>query len=354
MSQTSLALKELSSLVLNLQRDLESLKLEQSKEQSVLGEILSLLGTIMTAHSTGAQPGPVQMIDNTVQTSPGLIAQFCVVSEDKCYYEGMKLCTEAFNYSKEKVDQSICPVKKTSPEKLSRGASFRVVGTQPFQMKQHIRTERSDPYGRQKSYHLHSVTTSSPSPVATSTAVVQDPKKNYMFGGPVHIGPVNSLNDMTKNKSAAWIEVPREKKVPKRAQRCQTVRKKKRALILPQRRPNQGMSLSNMFEESQHDEDQENRVPQSVVSAYQKTTRKPAVSGIHVPLQQPSTTRLLNSSECGQHLEPWSLSQSSNSSQMIVEYQQAEWETVKPEQKANTIQRQRVTWQLFDFISDSD
>ncbi|KAK3557361.1 hypothetical protein QTP70_026557 [Hemibagrus guttatus] len=355
-AKTSLALKELSSLVLNLQRDLESLKLEQSKEQSVLGEILSLLGTIMTAHSTGAQPGPVRMIDNTVQTSPGLVAQFCVLSEEKRYYEGMKLCTEAFNYSKEKVDQSICPVKKTCPEKLSRGASFQAVGTQPFQMKQHVGTERSDPYGRQESYHLHSVTTSSPSPVATSTgtALVQYPKKNYMFGGPVHLEPINSLNDMTKNKSATWIEVPRVKKVPRRAQRCQTSRKKKRALIMPQRRPNQEMSLNSVFEESQHDEDQENRVPQSVVSAYQKAMRKPAVSGIHVPLQQPSTTRLLNTSECGQHLEPWSLSQSSNSSQMIVEYQQAEWETVKPEQKANTIQRQRITWQLFDFISDSD
>ncbi|MCJ8729606.1 hypothetical protein PDJAM_G00108300 [Pangasius djambal] len=352
--KTSLALKDLSSIVLSLQRDLESLKLEQSKEQSLLGEIVSLLGTITTAHSTGAHPSPVRMIDNTVQTSPGLVAQFCVVSEEKRYYEGMKLCSEAFNYSEERVDQSICPVKKTSPEKLSRGASFRVIGTHPFEKQQHTGTERFDPNGWQKSYHLRSVTTSSPSPVATSavTALVQDSTKNYVVGGPVHVEPVKSLNNMNKNKSAPWTEVPIERKVPKRAQRCQTFRKKKRALILPQRRPNQGTALNNVSEDSQHDEDQENRVPQSAVSAYQKTSK--AVPGNQLPLQQQSTTRLMNMSECGQHLDHWAWSQSSNSSQVIVEYQQAEWETVKPEQKANTTQRQRGVWQLFDFISDSD
>ncbi|XP_047669405.1 interactor of HORMAD1 protein 1 isoform X2 [Tachysurus fulvidraco] len=350
--KTSLALKELSSLVLNLQRDLDSLKLEQSKEQSVLGEILSLLSTVMTARSAGTQPGPVQMIDNTVQTSPSLVTQFCVVSEEKRYYEGSK----AFNFSGEKVDLSICPVTHTSPEKLSRGAPFRVIGTQPFQMKRDIATERCDPNGWKKSYRLHPVTVNSPNPVATFTdpAHIQDPKKDYMFGHPVHIERVNSLNDMTKNNSAAWIEVPREKKIAKRAQRCQTFRKKKRALILPQRRPDQGKVLNNVFEESQHDEDQENRVPNLVVNGYRKAIRKSVVSGKHVPLQQPSTTRLSNTNECVQNLDPCSLSQSSNSSQMIVEYQQAEWETVNPEQKANTIKTQRVTWQLFDFISDSD
>ncbi|XP_017336081.1 interactor of HORMAD1 protein 1 isoform X2 [Ictalurus punctatus] len=352
-TKTSLALKDFSSLVLSLQRDLELLKVEQSKAQRLLGEILSLLGTIMTARSTGAHHGPVRMIDNTVQTSPGLVAQFCVVSEERRYYEGLKLCSEAFNFSEGRVDQSICPVKKTSLEKPNRGASFQAIGTQHFEKQRHIGTERSDPNGWQKSYHLHSVTTSSPSPVASSTvtALVQDPK-NYMVGSPVHVEPVKSLNDTNKSKSATWIEVPREKKVPKRAQRYQTFKKKKRALILPQRRPNQGMTLNNTFEDSQHDEDQENRGSQSAVSAYQKTSK--AVSENRLPLQQQSTTRLMNISECGQHLNPWSWSQSSNSSQVTVEYQRAEWETAKPEQKANTIQRPRVTWQLFDFISDSD
>lgn len=351
MAQTSLGLKDLSSLVLSLQQDLESLKVEHSKEQSLIGEILSLLGTIMTAHFTGAHPGPVQMIDNTVQTSPGLVAQFCAVSEEKCYYEGLKQCSEAFQYSEERVDQRICPVKKPSPEKLGRRASFQVTGTQPFEKQQHIEIERSDPNGWQKSYHLHSVTTSSPSPVATSiaNALVQDPKKNYMVRGPVHVEPVKSLKDMNKNKLASWIEMPRETNVTKRAQKCQTLRKKKRALILPQRRTNLAMTV---FEDSQHDEDQENRVPQSAVSAYQKTRK--ALSGKHLPIQQESTSRLMNTSECGQHLDPWSWSQSSNSSQVVVEYQQAEWKTVKPEQKVNTLQRQRVTWQLLDFISDSD
>lgn len=341
MAQTSLALKDLSSFVLSLQQDLKSLKLEQSKEQSLLGEILSLVGTIMNAPSSGSHSRPVQMIDNTVQTSPGLEAMFCAVSEGKCYYKG----GDTFHYSEKEADQSFCPVTRTSSEILS-SASFQVRGSQPFKKQRHIESDRSDPNGWQKSYHLRSVAMSSPNPVATSivTTLVQDPKKHYLIGGPLCIEPVKSLNGMNKNKSATWIEVPREKKVPKRPQRCQTFSKKKRALILPQRRLNQGMDMNNVFEESQQDEDQENRMPQSAVSVYQKSSK--AVPG--------NTTRLVNLSKSERHLDPCSWSQSSNSSQVIVDYQQAEWETRKPEQKSNTTQRQSVTWQLFDFISDSD
>lgn len=345
MAQTSLALKDLSSFVLSLQQDLKSLKLEQSKEQSLLGEVLSLVGTIMNAPSTGSHSHPIQMIDNTVQTSPGLEAKFCAVSEEKFYYKGTKPCGDTFHYSEKGADQSFCPVTKISPEILS-SASFQVRGSQPFKKQRHIENDRSDPNGWQKSYHLRSVAMSSPNPVAASivTTLVQDPKKHYLIGGPLCIKPVKSLNGMNKNKSATWVEVPREKKVSKRPQRCQTFSKKKRALILPQRRLNQGMDMNNVFEESQHDEDQENRIPQSAVSVYQKSSK--AVSR--------NTTRLVNLSKSERHLDPCSWSQSSNSSQVIVDYQQAEWETRKPEQKASTTQRQSVTWQLFDFISDSD
>ncbi|KAI5628377.1 interactor of HORMAD1 protein 1 [Silurus asotus] len=340
--KTSLALKDLSSLVSGLQQDLESLKLEQSKEQSLLTEILSLLGTMMTIHSTGTHPSPVCMIDSTVQTSPGLGAQFCFGSEEKPY-ESMKLFSQPFNYSVKKVDQCICPFKKTSPGNLCRGGSFQFVSSQPFEKQRRIETERSDPNGW--SYHLRSVTNSSSSPVATSaiTAIVQDPKRIYMAKAPVHVEPVKSLIDMNTNKSANWTEVPREKKLPKRAQRSQNFRKKKKALILPQRRA----SL-----EHSHDEDQENRVPQSVVNTQQRTSK--AVSAKQLPLQQQCTTRFMNTSDCGQHQDPWSWSESSNSSQVIVEYKPTEWKSVKPEQNSNTRQRQRVTWQLFDFISDSD
>ncbi|KAM9483376.1 interactor of HORMAD1 protein 1 isoform 1-T2 [Clarias gariepinus] len=345
-AKTLSALKDLSSIVLTLQRDLESLKLEQSKEKSLLEQILSLLGSIMTAHSTGAHPGLAEMIDNTVQTSPALMAQLFVVSNEERYYEGM----DAFNHPEVRVDQSICPVKKTSPKKLSRELSFQVMGTQPVE-KQRLVTKRSDANDYQKSYHLCSVTASSPCPMAASTvtSLVQDSKRNYIAGGPVYIDAVKSLSDINKDQSGTWIEVPREKKVLKRAQRFQTSRKKKRALILPQRRSNQGTALNNVFMDNKQDE---NRVPHSVVSAIQKGTK--TVSGNHLPLQQQIRTTSMNTSECGQHLEPWSWSESSNSSQVIVEYQAAEWEAVKPVQNTNTIQKQRVTWQLFDFISDSD
>ncbi|TVK90563.1 Interactor of HORMAD1 protein 1 [Bagarius yarrelli] len=352
-AKTSLALKDLNSLILNLQRDLESVKLERSKEQSLLGEIMSLLGTIKTVYPSGAQLDHDRMIDNTVQTSPGLVSQFCVVSEEKRDYEGMKLCGESITYSKKGKEQSICPIKKPL-EKLGREVSFQMRNTQPFQKQPHTETIRSNPNSRQKSYHLHSIANRPPSPSATSTvtALLPDAKKSYMVGGRVPVEPVKSSNDTNRIKSATWIEVPREKRVLRRDQRCPTIRKKKRALILPQRRPNQWTLLNKRLEETQHDKDQENRVPQSGVSAYQKPSS--GVSDNHLPLQQRSTTQLMNIRVCEQHVDPWSLSQSSNSSQVIVEHQQAEWKTAKPEQNSNTVQRPRVTWQLFDFISDSD
>ncbi|XP_062853983.1 interactor of HORMAD1 protein 1 isoform X2 [Trichomycterus rosablanca] len=353
-AKTTLVLKDLSSLMLSLQKDMESLKVDQSKDQSTLGEILSLLSTLMASYSTVTHLNPVKMTDSTVQTSPSLVAQVCVASEER-YYEGMRLSNQAVTHSKDKMDQSMCSVKTRSPEKHGTAASIQGIGTLAVEKQQqafgHTGTGRSEFSAWQKSYSTRSVPSSAASPVATTTAATlkQDPKRYYVVGAPVQIEP---LNDTNENDSTTWTEIPRQKKVSKRGQKCQTFRRKKRALILPLRRSNPRMALDNVFEKGQYDGDQENRVPLSAINAYCKTQK--SLSSHQPLLQQQNTTGHTNKGEHGPPLNPWSWSQSSNSSQMIMEYQQAEWETGRPEHKENTIKKQRGGWQLFDFISDSD
>ncbi|XP_072539442.1 interactor of HORMAD1 protein 1 [Salminus brasiliensis] len=297
-AKTTLAVKNLSSLVLSLQQDLESLRIEQSKEQSVFGEIQSLLGTIIAAQSAGACPRPARMTDNTVQTSPGFVGKCCVISEEKRCCEGMRLCSGGITHSEERGHWDLCHVKAKSPEKLNTGASF---------------------------------------------PVTDDLDRSYVVRAPVHVKP---LTDVEENRFTTWAEVPRQRKMPKRGQRSQNFRRKKRALILPQRRSNDRMASGNIFEDSQYIEEKENRVPLSTI--------KTDSNKRNLSTQHQGAAGLTCRSECGQHLNSWAWSQSSSSSEMMVEYKKAEQEMVMSEHKTNTIVRQRGIWQLFDFISDSD
>lgn len=313
--------------MLHLQQDLESLKVEQRKEQSVFGEIQSILSKLMAAHSAETHPRPDRMTDNTVQTSPSLVGMFCVASEEKHNYEGMRLCTGAITHSEERVACSVCPAKAKSTEKLNTGASFQV--------SDHVAIEKQlfNHTLAEKSYCTRSVMTSASSPVVT-TAVIAE----YMVGAPVHMKLLNPINDIDANTF-------RQNKFPKRGQRRQHFRKK-RALVLPQRRQNNRMVSVNVFEDSQHDEEQENRVPLSTISSPSKNPLPTA--------KQQGTAGSMNRGKCGRHLHPCSWCQSSNSSQMSVEYEKVEQGTVMPEHKPNTKMRQGGMWQLFDFTSDSD
>ncbi|KAL6457928.1 hypothetical protein MHYP_G00331580 [Metynnis hypsauchen] len=338
-AKTTLAVKDLSSLVLSLQQDLESLREDQRKEQSVFGELQSLLGTIMAAQSCGAHPRPVRMTDNMVQTSPGLVEKFCVVSEEKPFCEGITLCSGS--HSEGRADQSVCLVKAKSPKKLNTDASLRVLRSVSIDKQKRLFNNT----GAEKSCCTRSVMTTASSPAVTTT-VRADLQRNYMVGAPVHVERVKPLVNVEENRFTTWTDVSRQKKMPRRGQRSQHFRRKKRALILPQRRPNNRLASVDTFEDNQHDEGNENRVPLSTVKT---VPENPLPS-----TKQQGTAGLTNRSGCGQHLNPWSWSQDSSSSQIMVEYKKAEHEAVMSEHKTNTIMRRTGIWQLFDFISDSD
>ncbi|CAB1353985.1 unnamed protein product [Coregonus sp. 'balchen'] len=91
-AKTGVATTALGSHMQGLQQNLEVLRHEQSRDQSMLGEALSLLGTLVSQHGSELLPTPVRVTDSTVQTSPGLVERFCLVSEEKRYFEGVRLC----------------------------------------------------------------------------------------------------------------------------------------------------------------------------------------------------------------------------------------------------------------------
>nr|XP_046168945.1 interactor of HORMAD1 protein 1 isoform X1 [Oncorhynchus gorbuscha]XP_046168946.1 interactor of HORMAD1 protein 1 isoform X1 [Oncorhynchus gorbuscha] len=91
-AKTGVATTELSSHMQGLQQKLEVLRHEQSRDQSMLGEALSLLSTLISQHGSEPLPTPVRVTESTVQTSPGLVERFCLVSEEKRYFEGVRLC----------------------------------------------------------------------------------------------------------------------------------------------------------------------------------------------------------------------------------------------------------------------
>ncbi|XP_076870625.1 interactor of HORMAD1 protein 1 isoform X2 [Brachyhypopomus gauderio] len=351
-SKASLAITDLSTIVLNLKRDMESLRTEQNKEQNVLGEIMSLLSTKMTTHLSGGRTSDVRMIDNTVQTSPGLTERFCIISGEKCYYERMRVCSEGINHPEERSNKHLDPVKAKCLDKLSTGKSLQMLDPLPIDKPQtfnHTAVEMSEPSIQQKTYYTRTVMSGASSSTVV-TGVIQAPRSSNMVGTSVLVEPLKSLCNTDEDGSANWTEISRQKKVPKRGRRIQPFRRKKRALILPQRRSTttSRMGLVNVFDDSQYDKEQENRVPLSTVSVY-KTNNKVVLEN-HIPPQQQWPI----SSESEQCLNPWSWSQSSNSSQVLMECHKAEWEEAKPEHNADAISNQRGIWQLFDFISDSD
>ncbi|KAL2091242.1 hypothetical protein ACEWY4_013505 [Coilia grayii] len=86
------ATKDLSSHLQDLQRNMDSLKVEHSQEQSVLVEMQSLLAATLEATTQRSAARPVHMVSSEVQTSPDLVERFCVVSEEKRVFQGLRLC----------------------------------------------------------------------------------------------------------------------------------------------------------------------------------------------------------------------------------------------------------------------
>lgn len=77
------AIKGLSTQLQDLQRNMDSLKVEQGQEQSVLAKMQSLLAATLEATAQKPAPKPIHMVNSEVQTSPSLTQRFRVASHEE-------------------------------------------------------------------------------------------------------------------------------------------------------------------------------------------------------------------------------------------------------------------------------
>ncbi|KAF4112397.1 interactor of HORMAD1 protein 1 isoform X1 [Onychostoma macrolepis] len=342
-AKSSLAAEELSSGMLNLQQDLEHLKAEQSKEQSMLGKILSQLSTLISIHKPMTGPGSARMIDSEVQTSPGLLERFCVISAEKEHKSKM-ICNRPVIYSGKPAEQNLCPL--TTQKTRNRNAQAL-----PEERQQTVVTEEVSPDASQRLWGTQLVETRPSSPLVDvqSTASIEDHGGQY-----VDLKPEKPLH-VRENRFVTDAMPPL--KIPKRRQKPLNYRGKKRALVLPQRQPVRKKG-ANFSKDSQQNEglqcEQKDRVPLSSLCDNWKMTNK-SVAENHLKLQQQATVAPVSRCVAEQPLNPFSLwSEDTDSSQMMVEYKMSEWENVVPEPKTSVIEGEGGLWQLFDFTNDSE
>ncbi|XP_016372706.1 interactor of HORMAD1 protein 1 [Sinocyclocheilus rhinocerous] len=341
-AKSSLAAEELSSGMLNLQQDLEHLKAEQSKEQGMLGKILSQLSTLISIHKPMTGPGSARMIDSEVQTSPGLLERFCVISAEK-EHESKIICNRPVIYSGKSAEQNQCPL--TAQKTRNRNAHVL-----PEERQQTV-TEEVFPDASQSLWGTQLVETrpSSPHVDVQSTASIED-----HWGQNVDLKPEKPLH-VRENQFVTDAMPPL--KVPKRRQKPLNYRGKKRALVLPQRQPVRKKG-ANFSKDSQQNEDlqceQKDRIPLASLGDNWKMTNK-SVAENRLKLQQQATVKPVSRCVAEQPLNPFSLwSEDTDRSQMMVEYKMSEWENVVPEPKASVIEGEGGLWQLFDFTNDSE
>ncbi|KAI2663728.1 Interactor of HORMAD1 protein 1 [Labeo rohita] len=345
-ARSSLAAKELGSSMLNLQRDLEHLKAEQSKEQGMLGKILSELSTLISIHKPMTGPGSARMIDSEVQTSPGLLERFCVMSAEK-HHESKTICNRPVIYSGKAAEQNQCPL--TTQKTQNRNAHAL-----PAERQQTAVTEEASPDASQRLWCTQLLETRPSSPLVDvqSNASIEDYGGQYVDA---HLEPEKPLY-MRENRFDTVAMPPL--KVPRRRHKPLNYRGKKRALVLPQRQPVKKKGAVNFSKDSQQNEDvqceQKDRVPLASLCDNWKMTNKP-VGENHLKRQQQAKVAPVSRCVTEQPLNPFSLwSEDTDSSQVMVEYKMSEWENVVPEPKASVIEGEGGLWQLFDFTNDSE
>lgn len=336
-TQRSLAAEELSSSMLNLQQDLEHLKAEQSKEQGTLGKILSQLSTLIFIHKPMTGPGSARMIDSEIQTSPGLLERFCVMSAEK-EHESKKICNRPVIYSGKAAEQK---------------TQNRNVHALPVERQQTAVTEEVSPDASQRLWCAQLVETRPSGPLVDvqSTVSIEDLGGQYLDS---HLEPEKPLH--VRENLFVTVAMP-PLKVPKKRQKPLNYRGKKRALVLPQRQPVRKKGAVTFSKDSQQNEDlqceQKDRVPLASLCDNRKMTNK-SVAENHLKLQQQAVAPV---SRCvaEQPLNPFSWwSEDTDSSQMMVEYKMSEWENVVPKPIASAIEGEGGLWQLFDFTNDSE
>ncbi len=325
--------------MLNLQQDLVHLKAEQSKEQGMLGKILSQLSTLISIHKPMTGPGSARMIDSEVQTSPGLLERFCVLSAEK-EHESKMICNRPVIYSGKAIEQCSLITQKTQ----NRNALAL-----PEERQQTV--EEVSPHASQSLWSTQLVETRPSSPLVDvqSTAFIEDHGGQY-----VDLKPEKTLHER-ENRFVTDAMPPL--KVPKKRQKPLNYRGKKRALVLPQRQPvrKKGVDFSK---DSQQNEDlqceQKDRVPLASLCDNWKMTNK-SVAENCLKLQQQAMVAPVSRCVAEQPLNPFSLwSEDTHSSQMMVEYKMSEWENVVPEPKASVKEGEGGLWQLFDITNDSE
>ncbi len=329
--------------MLNLQHDLEHLKAEQSKEQGMLGKILSQLSTLISIHKPMTGPGSARMIDSEVQTSPGLLERFCVLSAEK-EHESKMICNRPVIYSGKAAVQNQCPL---TTQKTSNRNALAL----PEERQQTVVTEKVSPDASQSLWGTQLVETRPSSPLVgvQSTASIEDHGGQY-----VDLKPEKPLHER-ENRFVTDAMPPL--KVPKRRQKPLNYRGKKRALVLPQRQPVRKKG-ANFSKDSQQNEDlqceQKDRVPLAFLCDNWKMINK-SVAENRLKLQQQATVAPVSRCAAEQPLNPFSLwSEDTDGSQVMVEYKMSEWENVVPEPKASVIEGEGGLWQLFDFTNDSE
>ncbi|XP_067229936.1 interactor of HORMAD1 protein 1 [Chanodichthys erythropterus] len=338
--KSSLAAKELSSNMLNLQRDLEHLKVEQSKEQGMLGKILSQLTTLISIHKPIAGPSSARMIDSEVQTSPGLLDRFCVISTEK-HQESMMMCNRPAIYSGKEVEQNQCPL--TTQKTQNRNAHALPVQKQQTAVTQEVSHDASQ---RLWCTQLVETTSSSLLVDTQSTASIEEHEKHYVDR---HLVPEKTLNRLSTDALPPL-------KVPRRRQKALNYRGKKRALVLPQRQPVRKGAVKFSKDSPQNEDfqcEQKDRVPLSSLCDNWKMTNK-SVAENHLKLQQQATVAPVSRCVAEQPLNPFSLWSEDTESSQMVEYKMAEWENVVPEPKASVVVGEGGLWQLFDLTNDSE
>lgn len=328
--------------MLNLQRDLKHLKVEQSKEQGILGKILSQLSTLISIHKPIAGPSSARMIDSEVQTSPGLLERFCVMSSEK-HQESTMMCNRPVIYSGKPLEQNQCPLTRQKTQS-------RIAHALPVHRQQTAVTEEVSLDASQRLWCTQLVETRPSSPLedTQSTASIEDCEKHYVDR---HLVPEKTLNRLGTDALPPL-------KAPRRRQKALNYRGKKRPLVLPQRQPVRKKGAVKISNDSPQNEDlqceEKDRVPLSSLCDNWKMTNK-SVAENHSKLQQQATVASVSRCVAEQPLNPFNLwSEDTESSQMMVEYKMAEWENVVPKTKASVVEEEGGLWQLFDFTNDSE
>ncbi|XP_068598462.1 interactor of HORMAD1 protein 1 [Brachionichthys hirsutus] len=142
----------LCSNLQSLKNDLQCLKEEQMREQKMVEEAVTLLSTLVSEQS--AKPTSVRLMDNAIQTSPGLEPPF------QNNLQGKKLKSTLASISNN--------LEQDKPEVPRRGQSS-IRGSRKLTLKKHRRTKKSPPVlsGRRK----HAVTDENTQPLMETETV---------------------------------------------------------------------------------------------------------------------------------------------------------------------------------------